>query len=88
MLMPASVRMGAPTRASLEQVVPTTAKSWALEASLAAAACPPSGLQPVSSPTISIGWPRISPPMSATAISMPRFESTPSEPFGPEVTIA
>ncbi len=84
--MPASSMTGAITLPALEQVEPIIPTICSLTISFWAAACPPSGEQPVSSPTSSIGCPSNSPPTSSMAISTPRIESIPRFELGPEVS--
>ena len=79
--------MGRAARASLEQLVPTTAASFGSAASFVAAVWPPSALHSVSSPISSILWPRRVPPRSSMATSTPNLVSVPSDASEPETTI-
>src|SRR5512135_643586 len=63
--IPAFHKIGTPGRASLEQLEPIAATIVGSAASLVAAACPPSALQPVSWAESLIGWPRSLPPLSS-----------------------
>ena len=83
---PASVRVLMPPTVSSEQAEPIRPTIVVSDASFWAAVAPPSGVHRPSSWVSGMSWSRSLPPLSSTAISTPRFESSPRVESAPERT--